>query len=222
MSFIVQRLHPQLRPGLYLGAASSKLPVHSQQSRWDSACAMHCLAMVLHVAGRIDDPSRIATRRRRLEAKLWRKTKEVFLKGITFGELSTFVAELDCELHTTLLERGSHRDAVAFVERELTRKRLVICSWREVGTLHNHAVLAIGTSGIEQDHRFKPSALLLLDPAEGPPAAMGTCNAQLDYASWESGELRRYARYTTANETLSVVLNGAISIEVREPHKPTR
>ncbi|MFP3708150.1 hypothetical protein SB783_29450 [Paraburkholderia sp. SIMBA_009] len=176
--------------------------------------------MVLQIAGVIDDPSSIATRRRSIEAMLWRKTTEVFLKGMMFSELATFIADLDCELHTKLLERGSHRDTVAFVERELARKRLVICSWREVGTLHNHAVLAIGTSGIERNHRFKPSTLLLLDPAEGPPTAMGTCNAQLDYASWESGERRRYARYTTANETLSVVLNGAISIEAGEPKKP--
>ncbi|RQM49328.1 hypothetical protein EHZ19_06715 [Paraburkholderia bannensis] len=220
MNFVVQRLHHNLRPGLYLGTARSKLPVHSQQSRLDSACVMHCLLMVLQIAGFIDDPTRIATRRRRTEAMLWRKTTEVFQTGMTFSELATFIADLDCELHTKLLERGSHRDAVAFVERELTRKRLVICSWREVGTLHNHAVLAIGTSGIERNHRFKPSALLLLDPAEGPPTAMGTCNAQLDYASWETGERRRYARYTTANETLSVVLNGAISIEAGETKKP--
>ncbi|KWH01492.1 hypothetical protein WT58_26390 [Burkholderia territorii] len=176
--------------------------------------------MVLQIAGVIDDPSRIATRRRHIEAMLWRKITDVFLKGMTFSELAKLIADLNCELHTKLLERSSHLDAVAFVERELTRKRLVICSWREVGTFHNHAVLAIGASGIERNRRFKPNALLLLDPAEGPPTTMGTCNAQLDYASWESGELRRYARYMTANGTLSVVLNGAISLEAGGPRKP--
>lgn len=220
MDFVIQRFHPLIRPGVDLGAARSKLAVHSQQSRLDSACVMHCLLMVLQIVGLINDPSTIATRQRRLEAKLWRKTTEVFVCGMTFGELAAFVTELDCGLGTRLLERGAHQEAVAFVERELARKRLVICSWREVGTLHNHAVLAIGASGIERNHQFKPGALLLLDPAEGPPTAMGTCNAQLDYACWESGKLRRYARYTTANETLSVVLNGAISIKAGEPKKP--
>lgn len=220
MGFVIQRFHPLIRPGVHLGAARSKHAVHSQQSRLDSACVMHCLLMVLQIAGLIDDPSTIATRRRRLEAKLWRKTTEVFLKGMTFGELAAFVAELDCGLSTRLLERGAHREAVAFVESELALERLVICSWREVGTLHNHAVLAIGASGLECNQRFKPGSLLLLDPAEGPPTAMGTCNAQLDYAHWETGERRRYARYTTACETLSVVLNGAISIAVRELTKP--
>ncbi|MFX1802079.1 hypothetical protein PWR66_00115 [Paraburkholderia sp. A1RO-5] len=220
MDFVIQRLHPLIRPGVHLGAARSKHAVHSQQSRLDSACVMHCLLMVLQVAGLIDDPSAIATRRRRLEAKLWRKTADVFLSGMTFGELAAFVAELDCGLGTRLLERGVHREAVAFVESELALGRLVICSWREVGTSHNHAVLAIGVSGLESNQRFMPGLLLLLDPAEGPPTAMGTCNAQLDYARWETGERRRYARYTTANETLSVVLNGAISIETGEPKKP--
>lgn len=215
MSFVVQRLHSRLRPGIHLGATHSKLPVHSQQSRIDSACVMHCLLMVLQIAGLIDDPSRIATRRRRIETMLWRKTSEIILKGMTFSELATFITDLRCEIHTQLLERGSHRDAVEFVERALAGGRLVICSWREIGTLHNHAVLAIGSSGIERNRRFKSRSFLLLDPAEGPPAAMGACNAQLEYARWESGDLRRYATYTTANETLSVVLNGAISIEFR-------
>ncbi|WP_233846333.1 hypothetical protein [Paraburkholderia sp. HD33-4] len=219
MDFVIQRFHPLIRPGFHLGAARSKHAVHSQQSRLDSACVMHCLLMVLQIAGLIDDPSTIATRRRRLEAILWRKTAEVFLNGMTFGELAAFVAELDCGLSTRLLERGAHREAVAFVESELAKKRLVICSWREVGTLHNHAVLAIGAAGIGCNQRFKPGAFLLLDPAEGPPTAMGTCNAQLDYARWETGERRRYARYTTACETLSVVLNGAISIGFRKPRK---
>ncbi|TDQ93243.1 hypothetical protein [Paraburkholderia silvatlantica] len=220
MGFVIQRFHQLIRPGVYLGAARSKHAVHSQQSRLDSACVMHCLLMVLQIAGVIDDASSITTRRRRIEAMLWRKTTEIFLKGMTFSELATFITDLDCEAHTELLERGSHRNAVKFIEHELSRERLVICSWREVGTLHNHAVLAIGASGIECNQRFTPGALLLLDPAEGPPTAMGTCNAQLDYASWESGELRRYARYTTASETLSVVLNGAISIEVGQPKRP--
>lgn len=221
MSFVVQRLHPRLLLGRYLGAASSKLPAHSQQSRWDSACAMHCLAMVLQIAGLIADPSGIATRRRRLEAKLWRKTIEVFPKGITFAELAAFIAELDGGLRTKLLERGAHREAAAFVQGELARQRLVICSWREVGALqHNHAVLAIGVAGVQRKGQLKPNTLLLLDPAEGQPTAMATCNAQLEYAERESGKLWRYARYTTASETLCVVLNGAISIEVGKPKKP--
>ncbi|WP_155753440.1 hypothetical protein [Burkholderia territorii] len=176
--------------------------------------------MTLHITGLIDDPRRIATRRRRLEAKLWRKTTEVFAKGITFAELAVFVAELDRGLRTRLLERGPHREVAAFVQGELARERLVICSWREVGSLHNHAVLAVGVTGVERNGQLMPHTLLLLDPAEGPPTAMASCNAQLDYAEGESGKLRRYARYTTESETLSVVLNGAISIEVGQPTKP--
>ena len=111
MSFVVQRLHPLIRPGLILGAARTENAVHSQQSRWDSACAMHCLVMLLNICGLVADPSQIATRRRRLEAALWRKTAEIFEKGMTFSELASFIAELDCGLRTKLLERGSHREA---------------------------------------------------------------------------------------------------------------
>lgn len=73
MGFVIQRFHSLLRPGRHLGTVRSKLPVHSQQSRWDSLCALHCVAMVLQIAGLIGDPSEVATGRRRTEAKILHK-----------------------------------------------------------------------------------------------------------------------------------------------------
>ena len=220
MSFVVQRLHPLIRPGLILGAARTKYAVHSQQSRWDSACAMHCLVMVLQIAGLIDDPSRIATRRRRLEAMLWRKTAEIFEKGMTFSELASFISELDCGLHTKLFERGSHREAISFVEQELARGRLVIGSVRAVGETQSHAVVVIGVEGFQESRQFTAHTLLILDPAEGPPAAMAACNARLRYRDGKSGGVPRYAGYSTASTTFPVVLNDATAVDVGWPVKP--
>jgi hypothetical protein len=221
MSVMVQqRFHPLIRPGLHLGAAGSTTAVHSQQSRWDSACALHCLAMVLKITGRITDPSRIATKRRRIESMLWRKTIEVFAKGMTFSELAVFIADLDCGLRTTLLGHSSHRQAIPWIGHELTQGRLVICSMRAVGDRQNHAVLAIGAEGVQRADRFEGHTLLILDPAEGPPAAFAPCNARLQYGGKQSGTLPRYATYQTAAEKFSVVLNGAVAIEVGEPEKP--
>lgn len=217
MAFTVQRFHPLIRPGLHLGTASSKFPVHSGQSSWDSLCSLHSLAMALQIAGLVIDPSRIATRRRKIEVAIRRKAVQIFDKGMTFAEFAGFIAELDCGLHTKLLERGSHREATVFAERELARKRLVVCSFRMVGDSLCHAVVAIGVEAIERSGRIKAHALLILDPAEIAPGPMAACNARLDYADRESGEVPRYARYTTASETSSVVLNSAISIEVRQP-----
>ncbi|WP_134140871.1 hypothetical protein [Paraburkholderia sp. BL6665CI2N2] len=176
--------------------------------------------MVLQIAGIIDDPSRIATRRRRLEAMIWRKTAEVFLNGMTLSELAELITKLDCGLRTKALEHGSHREVVAFVERELTRGLLVICCVRAVGDAQTHAVLVIGVEGCQTSRQFDGRTLLILDPAEGPPTAMATCNARLHYAGRHSGELPRYAKYATASATYSVVLNGAVSVDFDGPTKP--
>jgi hypothetical protein len=220
MSFVVQRLYPLIRPGLILGGARTKNAVHSQQSRWDSACAMHCLVMLLNICGLVADPSQIATRRRRLEVALWRKTAEIFGRGMTFSELASFISELDCGLHTKLFERGSHRETISFVEQELARGRLVIGSVRAVGDTQSHAVVVIGVEGCQISRQFEARTLLILDPAEGPPAAMATCNARLHYAGRQSGQLPRYAKYATASATYPVVLNGAVSVDFDEPTKP--
>ncbi len=220
MSFVVQRFHPRIRPGLSLGSVGSKVAVHSQQGQWDSACALHCAAMALQIYGLIADPSRIVTSRRRLEATLWRNAVPYFFKGTTFRELAALIAELDCGVRTSAIEHGSHREVIPFIERELARKRLVICSWRAVGESHCHAVLVAGAEGVQKAGRFEPYTFLILDPAEAPPASMATCNARLQYAGGTPGRQRRYASYITASATFSVVLNGAVSLSKTGPQKP--
>ena len=220
MSFVVQRFHPGIRPGLNLGSASSKFAVHSQQGQWDSACALYCVAMTLQIAGLISDSSCIATHRRRLEAAFWKRAVCYFFTGATFRELEALIAELDCGMRTKVAESGSHREVIAFIERELARKRLVICSWRAVGESHSHAVLAIGVEGTQRARHIDAHTLLVLDPAEGSPATMASCNARLRYAGREPGKWPRYATYVTPSATFSVVINGAISIDANEQQKP--
>jgi hypothetical protein len=221
MSFVVQRFHPRIRPGLSLGSAGSKVAVHSQQGQWDSACALHCVAMALQISGFIADSSRIVRSRRRLEAALWRNAVPFFFSGTTLRELAALIAELDCGVRTSVIERGSHREVIPFIEGELARKRLVICSWRAVGESHCHAVLIAGAEGVQKAGRFEPHTFLILDPAEASPASMATCNARLNYANGASGQRRRYASYLTTGATLSVVINGAVSIDAGNAKKPT-
>ncbi|PTR03793.1 hypothetical protein C8K18_101259 [Paraburkholderia sp. GV068] len=220
MSFVVQRFHPGVRPGLNLTSARSRFAVHSQQSYWDSSCTLHCLAMALQIYGRIADTSRIATYRRRLEATFWKRAIHYFFTGATFEELATLIAELECGLRTKVAEKSSHREVIAFTERELTRKRLVICSYHAAGEAHIHAVLAIGVEGGQFTKQLEAHTLLVLDPAEGPPTAMACCNGRLQYADGKTGRRLRHAIYTTPNATFSVVLDSAISIKIDEPRKP--
>lgn len=220
MGFVVQRFHPRIRLGRNLCAVGSTVAVHSQQGQWDSACTLYCVAMALQIDGLINDSSCIAASRRRLEVALWRKTIPYFFTGVTFDELATLLTELDCGMQTTVAESGSHREFITFIERELARKRLVICSWRAVGESHSHAVLAIGVEGVQHARNIEAHTLLVLDPAEGPPATMAPCNARLRFAGREPGKWPRYAKYTTTAATYSVVLNGAISINTSKPQKP--
>ncbi|MDE1142908.1 MAG: hypothetical protein V4793_25930 [Paraburkholderia tropica] len=225
MGFTVQRFHPLIRPGLYLGADGSAIPVFSRQSAWDSLCTLHALASALKILGLIADPARIATRQRKIEAAIWRKATDIFQTGVTFTELADFIAGLDCGLRIKLFERGSHREVIPFIERELARKRLVIASFRVIGESHNHAALVIGVEGLEHGGRFVPHALLILDPAESPPGAFATGNARLDYADRKPGKARRlwrYSKYATAGETFSVVVNAALSIHVDKPLRPSQ
>ncbi|PMS31473.1 hypothetical protein C0Z16_10985 [Paraburkholderia rhynchosiae] len=175
--------------------------------------------MALQICGLIADTSRVATYRRRLEAAFWKRAVHYFFTGVTFRELATLIAELECGLRTKVAENGSHREVIAFIERELARKRLVICSWRAVGESHSHAVLAIGVEGTQRTRHIDAHTLLVIDPAEGPPATMTLCNARLRYAGREPGKWPRYAKYATASATYAVVLNGAISIASSTPRK---
>jgi hypothetical protein len=176
--------------------------------------------MALQIVGCIRDSSCIVTSRRRLEAGLWRRTIPYFFKGVTFRELAALIAQLDCGIQTKVAENGSHREVIAFIERELARKRLVICSWHAVGESHSHAVLAIGVEGIQHSRRFEAHALLILDPAEAPPGSMATCNARLHYSGREPTVRPRYATYTTAEAAYPIVLNGAASIDIKSVKKP--
>lgn len=51
--FVIQGFHQLIQPGSHLGATGSKVSVHSLQSRWDSNCVLHLLAMVLQIAGTV-------------------------------------------------------------------------------------------------------------------------------------------------------------------------
>ncbi|WP_240766607.1 hypothetical protein [Paraburkholderia flava] len=217
--FIVQRLHPRLRLGRTL-RAGSKFPVHCFQGDLDSACALWAAFSAFAILGRIADPATVSSRKRGQEAALWDRAVPFFFTGV---DLQTLADEVIREasgggLRPTVFE-GAHRDVIDFCERELSRGHLVIVSWRPVGQAHWHAVLAVGSEGRMQGRRFQPHALLILDPAERD-APMATCNARLDYANAVSGKRARYGTYITARDTLSVVIDGAVSIRARPASKP--
>lgn len=218
MEFVVQRLHARLTPGQYL-TAGSKAAVHSFQGTWDSGCALHCCAGLLTILGYIANPAAVSWRKRGLEADFWNRAAPLYFTGATLVEAADIIRESSQWSLRPAVFEGAHRDVLDFCERELSRGRLVIVSWRPVGEPFRHAVQVIGTEGRMQGHRFQPYALLILDPAERD-ALMATCNARLNYANAASGKRVRYGTYITARDTFSVVLDGAVSIREGRASKP--
>ncbi|PRZ53025.1 hypothetical protein BX589_112198 [Paraburkholderia fungorum] len=215
--FVVQRLHPRLTPGQTL-RAGSKFAVHSFQGAWSAACALHSIASAFTILGRIADPAAVSWRRRGKEADLWSRAAPLYFTGATLTEVAGVIRECDWGLQPVVIE-AAHRNVVDFCEQELSRGHLVIASWRPIGQSLSHAVLVVGSEGRTQGFRFRPHALLILDPAERD-APMATCNARLDYANPATGKRARYGTYITARETFSVVLDGAVSIREKRSSKP--
>ncbi|WP_316880355.1 hypothetical protein [Ralstonia wenshanensis] len=69
-----------------------------------------------------------------------------------------------------------------------------------------HAALAVRIEGPQSHRRFKPHALLLLDPAASEPGLAGF-NARL--------ETVKRPLLLTATATLQVTVEGAVSIRLR-------
>jgi hypothetical protein len=154
------------------------------------------------------------------KSRLLAESAPHFFIGKTLRELATLIGELDCGLRTKVAEKESHREIISFIEHEVARKQLVICSWRAVRESHSHAVLVVGVESTQHIRRFDCHALLILDPAEPPPDSMATCNARLHYAGGEPTARPRYISYTIPKATFPVVLGGAMSIDMARAKKP--
>ncbi|APR37749.1 hypothetical protein [Paraburkholderia sp. SOS3] len=220
MEFIVQKLHPALRPDQRLEVANTRKVLHSAQGQWDSGCTLHCLAMAGALLGRLPDTRLVSWRRRGAGAAFWDRVWPFYLSGATMDELAELVFELGWGLRPKVVE-GTHRKVVAFCEEQLQGGHLVILSWRPARSTHLHAVLAIGFEGRQSGRAFRPSTLLLLDPAEYEPW-LASSNARLTYRTETSGKYAMHGTYVTAYSRQSIVVTGALSIQVPRDKRAAR
>ncbi|HGL5383452.1 hypothetical protein [Burkholderia orbicola] len=214
MEFIVQKLHPALRPGRRLTIVGSNVPTFSFQGSFDSTCALHAAAMALAMHGCVTNPLRALSRRSSREAEYVRKATPFWRTGISLDELQTLIRELNWGLRPAVFE-GTHAHVLRFSEREVLHGRPVIVTWRELHRATLHAVLAVGIEGRQTGRTFEGRTLLLIDSAETEPV-LTVYNARL---TWTTGRGRKdeYAQYVTAFERRKVILAGAMSIRSGKP-----
>jgi hypothetical protein len=210
VKFSVQKLHPALQQGQRLTIAEAKVAIFSQQSNWDSGCALHCLAMAAAMHGKLPDPVAASWRRRGAAADFWRFAAPYCLKGIDLSELASLIRELEWGLRPSSLE-GSHQKVLRFCEQELALGRVVIVSWSPMNRSRGHAVLAVGVEGLAEGRTFEGRVLLALDPGENEPW-LSSHNARMTYGGPALGKRAQHAIYVTAGSTTKVVVTGAISI----------
>ncbi|WP_233827699.1 hypothetical protein [Paraburkholderia sp. ZP32-5] len=207
MGFLVQKLLPTLHPEQRLGVVGSGTALYSRQGAWDGSCALHCAAMALATLGLLHDPSCLRSYTEGAEAEFWDRAWPHYLHGVTMSELSGVLAELRWGLRTATAE-GPHETVAYFCERELSEGWPVVVSLRQSDESLCRAALAIGLEGRTRGHHFKPNTMLMLDPDESERRLM-THNARLAY---DQPDLPGQARYITAYDRHTVVLEGALSI----------
>lgn len=101
---------------------------------------------------------------------------------------------------------GNPSAVLRFCARELSKGWPVIVALRT--RRRTHAALAVGIEGRQSHRRFKPHALLLLDPAAPEPGLAGF-NARLETA--------KRPLLLTATAMQQVTVEGAVSIRLKPP-----
>ncbi|WP_244123705.1 hypothetical protein [Burkholderia gladioli] len=215
----MQRLHPALQSGRRLTFVGSNTPAFSFQGCWDGGCALHATAMALAMLGCLSDPLRVSSRRHGPEAEFWRRAQPFYLSGVSLDELQTLIRELEWGLHPTCFE-GAHADVLRFSEREVSRGRPVILTFRQSRRAALHAALAVGIEGRKIGRTFDGHTLLVVDSAEAEPV-LAAYNARLTQTTSGRSRSSGHAQYVTGFDKTKVVLTGAMSIRNRKPSKST-
>ncbi|MBT2794749.1 hypothetical protein J7I88_29280 [Paraburkholderia strydomiana] len=165
--------------------------------------------------GYLSDPLRVSSRRRDPEAEFWRCAQPFYLSGVSLEQLQTLIRKLDWGVRPTRFE-GAHADVLRHSEREVSRGRPVILSFRRSRRAALHAVLAVGIEGRRIGRSFDGHTLLVVDSAEAEPV-LAAYNARLMRTDSGRGRQREYARYVTAFDDRKIVLVEAMSIRAGKP-----
>ncbi len=211
----MQQLHPALQSGRRLMIIGSNTPAFSFQGCWDGGCALHAAAMALAMLGCLSDPLRVSSRRQDPEAEFWRRAQPFYLSGVSLDELRTLIRELDWGLRLTCFE-GAHADVLRFSEREVSRGRPVILTFRQSRRSALHAALAVGIEGRRIGRTFDGHTLLVVDSAEAEPV-LAAYNARLTRTESGRGRSGGHAQYVTGFDKRKVALTGAMSIRGSKP-----
>jgi hypothetical protein len=211
-----QRLYPTLRIGLTATVTTERrqgIRLHCRQGEWDGACGMHCAAMALTLLGRLNGATNLASRRNGIAAAFWKAGVASYFDGVSGSELAQLIASLDPTLFVKS-HCGKHSRLLKLTQAQLEAGRLVILAWSGRNGRIHHWVVAVGVEGLQDERRFRPSAILCLDPS-GPEPVLCGYNGRLELVQNPASYGASYIRYlsnqgaiTPATLTEAVVIGG--------------
>lgn len=211
--YLVQRYHPNLRIGLVPSVVHGKrlMPIHCQQGTWDSACGAHCAAIAMALLGEIHDVAVLSERRNGVAARLWKAAQATYFDGVDVTQLAEMIRKTGVE-RRIITCTSSHARCLNFILTQLARGRIVIASWRSRRGHQHHFVVVHGIEGMQNGHRFTPTALLALDPWVGEPFLCGY-NSRLEFTNHQPPRSASYILYKCSNGSkLAVTLTSTLSI----------
>lgn len=212
-SFLVQRLHPNMRIGFVPSVLHRKklMPIHCQQGWWDSACGAHCVATAMALLGEIHDVTVLSERRNGVAARLWRAARQKYFDGVTAEELATMIDDMGTGRTVTVCT-GRHTTCLNFILAQLNCGNVAIASWHSRRGRQHHWATVVGAEGRCTGRDFFPSTLLCLDPGVETPAMCGY-NSRLEFTAHPPPRSTSYVRYRCADGSkLAVTLTNVVAI----------
>lgn len=212
-SFLVQRLHPNLRVGLVPSIEHNKrlMPIFVQQDFWSSACGAHCVAMAMALLGDIKNVERLSERSNGAAGRLWKAAQAMYFDGATPLELAKMIDAMKTGRSVAVCT-GRHAECLDVILNQLARGKTVIASWHSRRGKRHHWIVIVGVEGLQAGQSFTPTTLLGLDPGLDEPV-LAPANSRIEFTSYPVARSSRYVRYRCSDgSNLAVTLTSTLTV----------
>lgn len=212
-SFLVQRLHPNIRIGLVPSVMQNEklMPIFVPQDFWSSACGAHCVAIAMALLGEIKNVERLSERRNGAAGRLWKAAQAMYFDGATPLELAKMIQAMKTG-HRVAICTGRHAECLDFILHQLAKGSVAIASWHSRRGKQHHWIIIVGLEGFQTGHSFTPTTLLALDPALAEPV-LAAYNSRIEFTFHPLPRSTTYVRYHCSDGSkLAVTLTSAITI----------
>jgi hypothetical protein len=213
-SFLIQRLHPNLRIGDVPSVMHGKrhMRIFVQQDFWSSACGAHCVAIAMAMLGEIKNVETVSERKYGAAGRLWKAAQAMYFDGATPQQLLEMIQTMRTGRRIALCT-GLHAECLDFTLDQLSKGNVVIASWHSRRGKQHHWIVIVGIEGFQTGHSFTPTTLLGIDPSLDEPY-LSAANCRIEFTDHPVVRSNRYVRYRCSDGSkLTVTLTSALSLE---------